>query len=167
VTTHWYVLHSQAHKEHVVWRQLLAQGITAFYPCLPVQPANPRSRTVRPYVPGYLFVQAALDEVGISVFRWMPHANGLVRFGGVPATVPDALVEALRRHLRDVAQAGGELLYQLQPGDAVAIRRGPFAGYEGIFDARLNGGDRVRVLLKMLNDRYVPMELAVGQLQKC
>jgi transcriptional antiterminator RfaH len=150
----------------VVWRQLLAHYITAFYRCLPVQPANARSRTIRPYFPGYLFVQTALEDVGVSLFRWMPHANGLVRFGGVPATVPDTLVEALRRHLRDVAEAGGELLYQLQPGDTVAIRRGPFVGYEGIFDARLNGGDRVRVLLKMLNDRYVPMELAVGQLQK-
>jgi transcriptional antiterminator RfaH len=160
------VVHTRPHKEQVVWRQLLAQEFTVFYPCLQVQPANPRSRTVRPYFPGYMFVQAELGEVGMSVFRWMPHANGLVRFGGVPATVPDALVDALRRHLREIALAGGELFYELKPGDAITIRRGPFAGYEGIFDARLNGGDRVRVLLKMLNDRYVPMELAVGQIQK-
>jgi transcriptional antiterminator RfaH len=165
VAPQWYVLHSLSRKEEIVWRQLIAQDFKVFYPCLQVNPVNPRSRTVRPYFPGYLFVHVDLGQVSLSTFRWMPHASGLVCFGGVPAAVPDALVDAIRRHLSQIVAAGGELFFHLKPGDQVRIRRGPFAGYEGIFDARLNGGDRVRVLLKMLNDRYVPMELSAGQLQ--
>jgi transcription antitermination factor NusG len=162
----WYVLCSQPRKEEVVCRQLLTHDFKVFYPCLKVHPANPRSRTIKPYFPGYLFVHVALDEVGLSIFRWMPHANGLVCFGGIPASVPDLLVEAIRRHVSEIAAAGGELFYSLKPGDLITIQRGPFSGYEGIFDTRLNGSDRVRVLLKMLNDRYVPIELCVGQIEQ-
>jgi transcription antitermination factor NusG len=166
VAPQWHVLHSRPRKEEVVWQQLLAHDFQVFYPCVQVQPINPRARTVKPYFPGYLFVRVALDEVSLSTFRWMPHAVGLVCFGGVPASVPDALVDGIRRHLAEIAAAGGELFYQLKSGDSILIQRGPFAGYEGVFDARLKGSDRVRVLLKMLNDRYVPMELVVGQIQK-
>ena len=51
-------------------------------------------------------------------------------------------------------------------GDAVTIKSGPFAGYTAIFDARLNGGDRVRVLLDMLSDRQVLVDLDERQLAR-
>jgi len=46
--------------------------------------------------------------------------------------------------------------------EMVEISHGVFAGYEGIFEERLKGDERVRVLLKMLSDRYVPAEVAAG-----
>jgi transcription antitermination factor NusG len=46
------------------------------------------------------------------------------------------------------------------------IQDGPFAGYEAIFDVRLPGKERVRVLLQMLTRRSVPLELSAGQIQK-
>ncbi len=46
----------------------------------------------------------------------------------------------------------------------MTITSGPFAGYEAIFDARLSGGERVRVLLTMLNDRHVPAEVGKAQI---
>ncbi len=42
---------------------------------------------------------------------------------------------------------------------------GPFEGYEAIFDARLPGTERVRVLLQFLSDRYVTIELDASHLQ--
>ena len=39
-------------------------------------------------------------------------------------------------------------------------------GYRAIFDTRIRGTERVRVLLEMLSDRFVPMELDVGLLEK-
>ena len=39
-------------------------------------------------------------------------------------------------------------------------------GYRAIFDARLPGTERVRVLLKMLNDRYVPLEVDLELLER-
>lgn len=162
----WYVLRSKPRKEEALWRQAQSLGCEVFYPCIPVQTVNPRARKIAPYFPGYLFVHVDLAEVALSTFQWMPYAHGLICFDDAPAAVPADLVEAIRRRAAAIASAGGELFYGLKPGDAVVVRSGPFAGYEAIFDTRLSGGERVRVLLKMLNDRHVPLELAESQLAR-
>jgi len=161
----WYTLHSQPRKEDLLWQQVLAQGYDCFYPRLKVQPVNPRARKIQPYFPGYLFVHVDLDAVGISTFQWMPYGTGLVSFGGEPATVPEPLIQALRRRIVEIAEAGGQLFDAVKPGDSIYIHSGPFAGYEAIFDARLPGTERVRVLLKMLNQRKLPVELDAGQVR--
>jgi transcription antitermination factor NusG len=163
---YWYALHSHPHKENLLWRQAEAQRIEVFYPRIRVKPVNPRSHTIRPYFPGYLFVHADLEQVGQSVFQWMPYTTGLVSFGGEPSIVPDALISSLRRRVEEIEAAGGELFDGLQPGDAVVIQSGPFEGYEAIFNARLSGLERVRVLLKMLSERSLVVELPSGFVAK-
>ena len=161
----WYTLHSQPRKEDLLWQQVLAQGLDCFYPRLKVQPVNPRARKIQPYFPGYMFVRVDLEAVGISTFQWMPYGTGLVSFGGEPAAVPEPLILALRQRIAEIAEAGGQLFAAVKPGDTVYIHSGPFAGYEAIFDARLPGSERVRVLLKMLNQRNLPIELDAGQIR--
>jgi transcription antitermination factor NusG len=164
---YWYALRSKPRKEDVVWRQVHNGGFETFYPRLRVNPVNPRSKKIKPYFPGYLFVYADLDEVGLSVFRWMPHAIGLVSFGGEPAAVPENLIHAIRKRVEEIADAGGEVLDGLKHGDVVRISDGPFRGYEAIFDDRLPGKERVRVLLELLgSQRRVPLELKTGQIQR-
>lgn len=164
--TCWYVLRSKPRKEDVLWQRVKSQGYMVYYPRIPVQTVNPRTRKLAPYFPGYMFVRVDLDEVGLSTFQWMPYANGLICFDDVPATVPDDLVEAIHARVSAIAAAGGELFLGLERGDVVVIKSGPFAGYEAIFDARLSGNQRVRVLLAMLGDRKIPVELAEGQLRR-
>lgn len=161
----WYALRSKPRKEEVVWRQTRDQGFDVFFPRIRVQPVNPRSKKVRPYFPGYLFVQADLDQVGLSTFQWMPHSVGLVSFGGEPAVVPENLIFAIRKRVEEIAAAGGEQFDGLKQGEIVTIGYGPFEGYEAIFDARLPGSERVRVLLQLLsNQRRIPVELDVAQI---
>jgi transcriptional antiterminator RfaH len=162
----WYVLRSKPNKEMVLWRELSARGFECFYPCLRLKPVNPRSRKIRPYFPGYLFVYADIEQVGASTFQWMPFSGGFVSFDEVLATVPDNLIQAIRRHVEQINAAGGEQMAGLKQGDAVRIQGGPFDGYEGIFDARLPGRERVRVLLKLLQIRQVGIELPTAQIQR-
>lgn len=162
----WYALRSKPRKEEVLWRQLHAQEFEVFFPRIRVHPVNPRSRKLRPYFPGYMFVHVDLEEVGQSTFQWMPHAVGLVSFDGEPATVPESLIHAIRKRVDEIAAAGGEFFDGLKPGDPVQINAGPFAGYEAIFDTRLPGSERVRVLIQMLSDRRVPVELKAAQVEK-
>jgi len=167
MATHWYTLRTKPRKEEVVWRQARDQGFELFYPRLRVNPVNPRARKVRAYFPGYMFVHADLDEVGLSVFQWMPHSVGLVSFGGEPAIVPDHLIYAIRQRVEDIAAAGGEVFEGLKPGDTVLIDYGPFEGYEAIFDARIPGSERVRVLLQLLtNQRRVPVEMDASKIRR-
>ena len=65
-----------------------------------------------------------------------------------------------------INQAGGEILDGLKHGETIKINSGPFMGYEALFDACMPGGERVRVLLKLLEKRLVPLELPTGQIQQ-
>ncbi|MFA6445051.1 MAG: hypothetical protein WCV99_22175, partial [Sterolibacterium sp.] len=76
-------------------------------------------------------------------------AVGLVRFGGQPAVVPDAVMDALR-HREDAASG----LHQdkrplFSPGEVVKLVDGPLAGMEGVFTEQ-DGDKRVILLLELL-----------------
>lgn len=162
---HWYVLRSKPNREMALWRELSARRVECFYPHMRVQPVNPRSRKIRAYFPGYLFLQAELELVSASTFQWMPFSRGFVSFDGTPATVPDTLVQAIRRHVDAINAAGGEHGSDLKTGEAVVIQGGLFDGYEAILDARLAGTERVRVLLKLLRTRQMSLELPAVQVR--
>ncbi len=161
----WYALHSHPHKEDMLWKQLEASGFEVFYPRLHVRPVNPRSRKIRPYFPGYLFVRVDLQEAGLSIFNWMPYSTGLVSFGGEPSVVSDALIQALQQRMQELQTIQRSATSGYQSGDAIQVETGPFAGFEGIFDVALSGNERVRVLLKLLS-RDVPVELPTHQIRK-
>ena len=161
----WYVMRSKPNKESLLWEQLSLQKIECFYPYLRVKPVNPRARKLRAYFPGYVFVRVDLERTNLSALQWMPGALGLVSFGGEPASVPETLVNAIRNRVEQVNAAGGEVLAGLKKGQAVTIQAGPFAGYDAIFDARLSGNERVRVLLKLLDQGQLPVELPAGQIR--
>jgi transcription antitermination factor NusG len=162
----WYVLRSKPNKENFFHDQLLAHRLEVFHPRIPVRTVNPRARKVRPYFPGYLFVRADLGRLNPSLLHWMPGSAGLVCFDAEPASVPDGLINAIRRRVEEINAAGGEQLDGLQPGDRVSIEAGPFSGYEAIFDASISGNERVRVLIQFLRGRQLPVELPTGFVQK-
>lgn len=166
MASYWYALQSKANKEDALFEQLETQGHEVFYPRIRVHPVNPRAKKVKAYFPGYMFIHADLNVVGISTFKWMPFARGMVIFDQEPAIVPDNLIVAIRRHVEQVNDAGGEICNGLNKGDTVFIHDGPFAGYEAIFDLRLPGSERVRVLIKLLSQRQVPVELNVSQIRQ-
>jgi transcription antitermination factor NusG len=159
----WYTLHSKPRKEELLYGQLVIRKIETFYPRIRVHPVNPRAARVRAYFPGYVFINVDLVETGLSILQWLPGSTGLVSFGGEPASVPDALIMAVRHKVDQINGLGGELYDGLKPGELVQISEGPFAGYEAIFDARLPGTERVRVLLKLLQKRQFPVELPAAQ----
>ncbi len=163
----WYVIRSKPRKESALLGEMRARGFDVYCPMLKVNPVNPRSRKIKPYFPGYLFLHVDMDEIGTSTLQWMPHSQGLVSFGGVPPTVPESLINAVRNHLAKVNAAGGEDLFDIHPGDVVRIKSGPFRGYEAIFDTRLKGDERARVFLSLLeNSRQIPLEVDVNAIKR-
>jgi transcription antitermination factor NusG len=162
MTAYWYVLHSKPHKEEMLTEQLELRRMDTFAPRIRVQVVNPRARKVRPYFPGYIFVHADLEDTGLSSLKYVPGSAGLISFGGEPAFVPDGLIHAIRQRVDEINSSGGELFDALKSGETVLVHSGPFAGYEAIFDVRLPGTERVRVLLKLLRNRKMPVELPAG-----
>jgi len=162
----WYVMRSKPNKESFLWDQLNLQGIESYYPRLRVKPVNPRARTIKPYFPGYLFVHVDLEQINLSVLQWMPGAAGLVSFGGEAASVPNILINTIRNRVDQINAAGGEALAGLKKGQTVRIQGGPFTGYKAIFDTRLSGNERVRVLLDLLDKGQMPLELPTVQIRR-
>jgi transcriptional antiterminator RfaH len=161
---HWYALQSKPRKEDLLCEQLRMREIETFFPRIRVQPVNPRARKIKPYFPGYVFAYVDFEQVGRSILDWTPGAIGVVNFGGEPAPVSDHLVTALQQHLDMLNASADEMTAGFRPGDVVSIHWGPFAGYEAVFDARLPGRDRVKVLLNMLENHQLQIELPVQQI---
>lgn len=166
MTIAWYVLRSKPNKENFLWGQVQAHQIEVYYPWIHAKAVNPRARKTKPYFPGYLFVHTDVEQMSKSFWRWLPGSQGLLSFDEVPALVPDGLVAAIRRKVDVINAAGGEQLVGLQHGDAVKIKDGPFAQYDAIFDSCVSGNERVRVLLKQLKDRMIPVELPAGLIER-
>jgi len=165
LAVNWYAIRSKPNKEDFLARQFEAQGVEVYCPRIRVRVVNPRARKVRPYFPGYIFIQVDLEEIGRSTLQWMPGAIGLVSFDGEPASVPDSLINAIRKRVDEVNASDRGVIEGLTQGQLVTIQAGPFAGHEAIFDVHLSGAERVRVLLKLINKQQLPLDLPSAQIQ--
>lgn len=162
----WHVLRSKPNKEMALWREACGREVEAYYPQVFVRPVNPRANCARPYFPGYLFVHADLEQVGISTLQWMPYSLGLICFGDEPAIVPDALIHVIRGRVEEINTIGRECRDVPKPGETVIIRGGLFDGYQAIFDAKLLGKERVRVLLGFLQSSQKRVELPATSIER-
>lgn len=161
----WYALRSKPNKERLLWKQLRVREFEVYYPRIFVDPVDPRSRKIRPFFPGYMFIQTDLSAVGASTFNYMPYSIGLVSFGGMAAPIQAEVIEAIQRRVGDVTRADQVSPDRFSKGDRVVVTEGPFEGYEGMFDTRLSGDHRVRVLLELLNGRSMSAQLDARHLE--
>src|SRR5215216_1944106 len=161
----WYVMHSKPRKEALIRARLRIQRIEVYLPSIRVKPVNPRARKEQPFFPGYLFIHVDLEQISISELRRLPGATGILCFGGEPATVGDSLIRTLQKQIEDITESNNHYVDRLKSGDWVVINDGPFANYKAMFDCRLSGQDRVRVLLELLQGQKMRLELSAQQLQ--
>ena len=165
MTSYWYVLNCKYRKEDSLYQLLVKKGYQVYYPTLKVDPVNPRSRKEKPYFPQYMFVYSDLMQTNESIFMRMPYVVSLVKFGGVPATVPAQLIEALQKKVEEINQEQTPE-YEFFEGESVRILEGPFSGYEGVFDKNFSGEERVQILLTLLNDKQIKLDLSRSDLTK-
>jgi transcription elongation factor/antiterminator RfaH len=163
----WYVLNTKPHQEQCVAEQLRCRQLNVYLPIVRVNPVNPRAAREQPYFPGYIFARFDLQAVGISAVQWTPGLRRIVKVGDVPGIVPDAFISELRRRLAQISAAGGLVFEDLHSGDVVRIVSGPMAGYEAVFDRRLSGSDRVRVLLEVIRESQSHANPARGVVMRC
>lgn len=145
---------------------LQEDDLDVYLPALSVEPVNPRASRIRPYFPGYMFVNIDLEQQGDNALRWTPGTKGLVRFGNEAAQVPENLIHELKKRLAKLQEEPEQPQDDFQKGDRVRIRDGLLAGYEAIFDTRLSGKDRVRLLLVLLSGQATRVKLEDHQIEK-
>jgi len=145
----WYLLYSKPQRERSALENLDRQGYEAYLPLI----RNRRRRggryvrVIEPMFPRYLFIQLSDETDDWGPIRSTIGISKLVRFGEIPARVPDDLVASLRAREDDAG------IQDLPPpdfktGEKVRIVEGPMAGYQGIFQAK-TGQERVIILLDL------------------
>jgi transcriptional antiterminator RfaH len=156
----WYVLRCKPNFEFIVDSQLRECRVETWLPSLRVNPVNPRSRTKKPYFPGYMFVRGRIGDLYASRVGLMRGVVGLVSFDGVPASVPDGLIEVVKRQVQHENIKYKCETDALRAGERVWIDDPAFAGIEARFERCINGEDRVIVLLTLLQGR--PFRVQIG-----
>ena len=148
--SHWYIIHTKIRKERCALQNLERQGFECYLPEMHAEKLRRGTMAVvpEPLFPRYLFIRLGTGLEGQS---WAPirsttGVSRLVAFGTTPAKVADELVEVIR------LQTGGpdSLRRQFEPGQAVVITQGPFAGLDGVYQIS-DGESRVMVLLNILS----------------
>jgi transcription antitermination factor NusG len=151
----WHILRTKPGQERHVAVQLHQRGPEVYLPLVWVNPINPRAARQRPFFPCYLFAKFDEQDVDPTIIRWAPGLRSLVTCADQPVVVSDAFIKELQQRL-DRIRAVTNLSLDGCPQQAFyRIDAGPFAGFEGLFSARLKGPDRARMLLACaLNEFY-------------
>lgn len=160
----WYTLHAKPNKEYQVATTLQRRNLQVYLP--EIEAANARAgrkfagRKVKPFFPGYLFVNVDFEAVGLSNLEWIPGLHRIVAFDGCPVPVPGEVIDLIRYKLGEGEAVGGWPEHTFQPGDTVRIIDGPFRGMLAIFDESTTPAKRVQVLLSILGASRVQVDVA-------
>jgi transcription antitermination factor NusG len=73
--------------------------------------------------------------------------------------VPEQVIQNIIQNVDRINANPDVHLDQLKRGDPVTILSGPFEGYQAIFDTRLAGSERVRLLIKMLRGQQIRVQV--------
>ena len=163
---YWYALRSKPNFEQIVFSQLADRNVETYFPRINVSPVNPRSSRHKPFFPGYLFVKGRLTDLygkRIGLFRGVV---GLVSFDGIPALIPDGLIEVVKQQ---VERENSKLTCdskRLQHGDRIWIDDPIFQGIEARFEQCINGEDRVVVLLSLLKGQTVRVQINADKVRR-
>jgi transcriptional antiterminator RfaH len=150
----WYLVYTKARQEYAAAQGLREQDYVVYLPRL-CQRRRVRGRltnVIGVLFPRYLFVAPGRDGQSIAPVGSTPGVQKLVRFGALFLPVGENVIAALKA--REDPDSGCHRLAPpaLQPGARVRIDTGPFAGLDGIFEARV-AQDRVVILLDLLGQQ--------------
>lgn len=126
----WHAVYTRHQHEKTVAQGLAGKQFEVF---LPQYPANRRwkdriARISLPLFPGYVFLRGDLER-RLDILT-TPGVHCLLSWGGQPAAIPDAEIEAVRRAVQTRLQL--EPWPFLRCGDRVRVTSGPLVGIEGI-----------------------------------
>ncbi|EXI76371.1 MAG TPA: transcription termination/antitermination NusG family protein [Candidatus Accumulibacter phosphatis] len=159
----WYVCLCKPRRESFAVRKLEEQGYDVFLPLL-TQWEKTRDgwkQQQQVMFPRYCFLRCGRPGQSIAPIRSTPGISGLVRFGNVPATLDEAVLEALRSLTEQQARAVAGRDCPFRAGDTVDIASGPLKGMSGIVSAV--AAERVTVMLSLLG-REKPVALPAAHL---
>jgi len=173
----WYVLKVQSSREDTIrdalQRRVKIQGLQRFFGQIVVptekitEIRNNKKRIVeRKTYPGYIMVQMELNEKTWFLVRETPGVGDFVGAHGTPTKMTDAEVnQMLHQEEEKTTAETPKVRIDVERGDRVKIKDGPFENFEGTVEEVIEGRGLVKVMLIIFN-RPTPVDLEYWQLER-
>ncbi len=169
----WYAIHTYAGYENAVVRNLkqridsLGMNTKIFQVLVPTEKkikikGGRRVEEEEKIYPGYVLVDMVVDDESWYVVRNTPRVTGFVGSGVTPVPLERPEIDELMRRM---ATDTVKHTIDLQPGDAVIVKEGPFKEVEGKVGEVDEDRGTVKVLVSMFG-REVPVELDPSQVNR-
>jgi transcriptional antiterminator RfaH len=145
----WYLIRTKAGGERRAYEHLIRFADETFLPLIKVQARrwDKQVDVIVPLFACYLFAVLDLERE----YNHVRHTSGVqyvVHYGGMPAVVPEWIICDLKaRCTRGPIEIPKP---ELLAGEPVRVVGGPFREFEGIFERKLSGPERVAILLSAL-----------------
>jgi transcription termination/antitermination protein NusG len=173
----WYVLKVQSSREDTIrdalQRRVKIQGLQQYFGQIVVptekitEIRNNKKRIVeRKTYPGYIMVQMELNEKTWFVVRETPGVGDFVGAHGTPTKMTDAEVNQMLHQEEEKSTAEApKVRIDVERGDRVKIKDGPFENFEGTVEEVIEGRGLVKVMLIIFN-RPTPVDLEYWQVER-
>lgn len=160
----WYLVVTKPQSEFKAQENLLRQGYETYLPL--VQTSRRRNgkniKRTEAFFPRYLFISLDKENDNWSPIRSTIGVAGMVRFGGMPAVVPELMIENIKNN-EDEFGLQNLKKKELITGDSIGIIDGPFAGHKAIYQG-MKSSERVSVLLDIVG-KNTQVTLSVHELE--
>jgi transcriptional antiterminator RfaH len=145
----WYVIQTKPGNEHRVETNLLNQGIETFLPLIEAYQwkRGKMVQTIKPFFPNYLFSRFNLRLHYYKV-KWTRGVSKVLGAGNEPVPISEKVIQLIKERMGNGNIV--ELEDELKEGDFIQISSGPFRDLTGIFQKKMSGSGRVRVLLSLI-----------------
>ena len=160
----WYVIRTKAGDEDRANQNLLHQEIETFLPLFKNHyfRNGKMIQTVRPLFPNYLFARLALDAHYAKV-KWTRGVSRILGNRDGPVSISEKVVQTIQDRIGKDHLI--ELEEQIKEGDLVQVSSGPLKDLIGIFQKKMSGKERVKILLNLIGVE-VPVQLSKWQIHK-
>ena len=133
-TRSWYLIVTKPQSEFKAQENLLRQGYETYLPLVQTSYRRNEKNINRTgiFFPRYLFISLDKESDNWSPIRSTFGVAGMVRFGGMPAAVPESLIENLKNNENEFGLQSFEK-NELKQGDKIDIIDGPFEGHKAVY----------------------------------
>jgi transcriptional antiterminator NusG len=172
----WYVLKVQSSREGTIRdaleRRVKIQGLQRYFGRIVVptekitEIRNNKKRIVeRKTYPGYIMVEMELNEKTWFVVRETPGVGDFVGAHGTPTKMTEAEVNQMLGQETAKAEDAPRVRIDVERGDRVKIKDGPFENFEGTVEEVIEARGLVKVMLIIFN-RPTPVDLEYWQVER-
>jgi len=154
VQRHWFVIRTKPNSESLASTTFKRDGHDLFFPKVFTPKTGRADVRLVPLFPGYLFIRSVESRLGWPEIRNLPGILGWVRIGDEVPSIPDSVINDLKRKVEAMNASGG-LWKRYQPGDRVTIKSGKLEGLGQVLEEPKSPQARIRVLMEFLGRRIV------------